>query len=333
VSSLSRLSIMKGNHPRLCNASYQVRWIWSKMLIAKWSIGGGCGTFLFVLCCLSNAIFHQWSSTSERPIGMMSISQKERSLRLHSSSLRSNDFYNSDLTNDNDQHNSDTFLTPLEEEKNSSDGFDALNDTYDPNMFVQHNAKDSIEDDLNLQQVLNAQVHLIDLRLDLPALRRDLSNEPYAGIYASFCMVDWSLHKASPNRYPMFVDLVQHSPECHSEDNIIRDVDLRALVNRAREYDSQVASGEEPSVVKLLDLTAVIFHESRCGSTLIANLLATMNPAEHRVYSEPKAPMQAMSSICGEDFSAAHPKRRPPCCKTCSILCGVRMICKRNGFL
>jgi hypothetical protein len=300
---------MKGNQPRLCNAPYQVRWIWSKILMAKWWIGGGCGTFLFVLCCLSNALIHQWSATKEHPMtALMSYSQKERSLRLQSSSLRSKDVYNSDLVNDNDQHNSDTFPAPPEEDKNSSDGFDALNDTFDPNMLVEAIEKESLEDDINMQRILNAEVHLIDLRLDLPALRRDLSNEPYAGIYASFCTVDWSLHKANPNRYPMFIDLIQHSPECQSEEHIIRNVDLRALANRARQFDAQAAIGEAPGVVQLLDLTAVLFHESRCGSTLLANLFAAMHPEHHRVYSEPKAPMQAMSSICGEDFSVCAPE-------------------------
>jgi len=83
-------------------------------------------------------------------------------------------------------------------------------------------------------------------------------------------------------------------------------VDLRALTNAARHYDANPPP--HAPRVKLLELTVVIFHESRCGSTLVANLLAAMHPAEHRVYSEPKAPMQAISTICGEDFTVCAPE-------------------------
>jgi hypothetical protein len=41
-----------------------------------------------------------------------------------------------------------------------------------------------------------------------------------------------------------------------------------------------------------------VFHESRCGSTLVANALAAMNPQSHRVYSESSPPIAALRA-CG----------------------------------
>jgi len=35
-----------------------------------------------------------------------------------------------------------------------------------------------------------------------------------------------------------------------------------------------------------MDTAGFIFHESRCGSTLVSNILAAVSPEEHRVYSE-----------------------------------------------
>lgn len=45
-----------------------------------------------------------------------------------------------------------------------------------------------------------------------------------------------------------------------------------------------------------------VLHESRCGSTLVANSLAAMNPEQTRVYSE-SAPFLAALTICGEGFT------------------------------
>ena len=56
--------------------------------------------------------------------------------------------------------------------------------------------------------------------------------------------------------------------------------------------------------VKVLNFTATVFHESRCGSALTANLLVAVDPAGHRVYSEsPAPPVQALYQVCGEVYS------------------------------
>ena len=63
------------------------------------------------------------------------------------------------------------------------------------------------------------------------------------------------------------------------------------------------AHDANPTGVKTLKLSGVVFHESRCGSTLVANALAAMNPAENRVYSESAPPIAALRNFCGEDYS------------------------------
>jgi hypothetical protein len=63
--------------------------------------------------------------------------------------------------------------------------------------------------------------------------------------------------------------------------------ELYDVVQKARAYDAV----QNPDKIKHLNLTGVVFHESRCGSTLVANALASMNPAQHRVYSESAPPI------------------------------------------
>lgn len=68
--------------------------------------------------------------------------------------------------------------------------------------------------------------------------------------------------------------------------------DLKKIVELAKAMD------ENNSTAHSIKLSGFIFHESRCGSTLVANALTAMDPIEHRVYSESKPPMSAMTA-CG----------------------------------
>jgi hypothetical protein len=75
-------------------------------------------------------------------------------------------------------------------------------------------------------------------------------------------------------------------------------MDLQRIATLARDHDRQ----QQPTnKVHVLNLTAVVFHESRCGSTLVANSLMAMNPDEHRVYSESSPPIAALR-LCGDLF-------------------------------
>lgn len=149
----------------------------------------------------------------------------------------------------------------------------------------------------NLHRILNAQVHLIELRVHSDEVERNKrSQTSYSGVYGTFCRLNWSLHKSNPSQYPMFRDLIANSPDCQG-DNLITNVDISKITQRARKYDATTPT------VNVLNLTAVVFHESRCGSTLTANLLAAMEPTQHRVYSESSPPLQALAQVCGDDYS------------------------------
>lgn len=94
------------------------------------------------------------------------------------------------------------------------------------------------------------------------------------------------------NSVPMFRDLVAKSQECEKTWTL----DIHKTTELARHRD-----GMKDGKVKPLNLTAVVFHESRCGSTLAANMMAAMDPVKHRAYSESQ-PCATALKICGEDF-------------------------------
>jgi uncharacterized membrane protein len=71
----------------------------------------------------------------------------------------------------------------------------------------------------------------------------------------------------------MFRFLVSHS-FCDKRKNQSI-VDLATIAEKTRRSDAQS-----------MDPTGFVFHESRVGSTLVANSLQSMNPAMNRVYSE-----------------------------------------------
>jgi len=99
---------------------------------------------------------------------------------------------------------------------------------------------------------------------------------------------------------PMFRDLVSKSPRCKKT---TQKVFLKDIATMARQMDRD--NQRQPTslqVPKPLNISGVVFHESRCGSTLVANSLIGMNPTQHRVYSESPPPVTAMR-ICGEDYS------------------------------
>ena len=95
----------------------------------------------------------------------------------------------------------------------------------------------------------------------------------------------------------MFRYLVDGSPACSKQ---LYTANLKELAALAREHDAQ--QQEAGSAPKALTIGGVVFHESRCGSTLVANSLVAMNPQKHRVYSESAPPIAALKSVCGETY-------------------------------
>jgi hypothetical protein len=96
---------------------------------------------------------------------------------------------------------------------------------------------------------------------------------------------------------PMFRDLVSHS-ECLDP----FEVDLKKVAYLARERDKQMLQNDNEQVPKVLNFTAAVFHESRCGSTLVANSMIAMDPQRHRTYTESAPPYSALTNICGARF-------------------------------
>lgn len=108
----------------------------------------------------------------------------------------------------------------------------------------------------------------------------------------------------------MFRDLLGKSPLCdqdYSGDDTLEEdeedlprgrfqFNLKELAEAARKADGKNKYPE----AKNLKLTGVAFHESRCGSTLVANSLIGMNPRKHRVYSESSPPISALG-LCSDN--------------------------------
>ena len=98
----------------------------------------------------------------------------------------------------------------------------------------------------------------------------------------------------------MFRFMLQKSPDCKSENALM--FDLKKVAYLARMRDDQFESSDKGP--KVLNLTAVAFHESRCGSTLVANSMIAMDPEKHRAYSESSPPVKAFH-MC-EDLTSCN---------------------------
>lgn len=148
--------------------------------------------------------------------------------------------------------------------------------------------------------ILTASVQLVDIAT---VHGYTIHDDSYTGIIAEFCTVNFSTQKDDPPSHPMFRDVVSQSPACTDR---IR-VDFASAVALVREYDdssSSTSGRKDEDEVKptILNLRGVVFHESRCGSTLAANTMVALDPTSNRVYSESGPPATAMR-ICGEDYS------------------------------
>ena len=94
---------------------------------------------------------------------------------------------------------------------------------------------------------------------------------------------------------------IQHmSPDCSDKNSVTFDLKKVAYLARLNDQKFEKSSSKGP---KVLNVTAVAFHESRCGSTLVANNMIAMDPKKHRVYSESPPPAQAFG-ICGDAFTS-----------------------------
>lgn len=114
----------------------------------------------------------------------------------------------------------------------------------------------------------------------------------YVNVKGHFCPIDWTMNKENPSSAPFFSYMAPY--ECTAKKIV---VDLQEIAEKARAFD-RVTSRH------LLRFDGAVFHESRVGSTLVANLLTTSG----RVYSEPQ-PVSTAFTAC-MDYGA---KKKSDC--------------------
>ena len=148
------------------------------------------------------------------------------------------------------------------------------------------------------RQILGASMNLVNI---YKSHSFSITDESYSGVVAEFCPLNFTAQKENPPSLPMFKDVIGMSPQCNNQNNL--HVDLKEAVDLVREFDAE----NTDTLPTILDLKGVVFHESRCGSTLAANSMMALNPEKHRVYSESSPPPTAFK-ICGEDYSECSPK-------------------------
>ena len=69
-------------------------------------------------------------------------------------------------------------------------------------------------------------------------------------------------------------------------------LDLHDIVQKTRAHDTENANN--PLAPKSIPPTAFLYHEGRCGSTLVSNSVTALEPAKTRTYSEPLPVLQAL---------------------------------------
>ena len=166
----------------------------------------------------------------------------------------------------------------------------------------------------NEQKIINGELHLINLNkptfyhMDNKTTSTTTTNNnnnnnnqrPYS-VIGTFCHLDWTLHKENPSNVPMNKDLIHKSKECHGTSMI--QMDVYDIVQKMKQFDlvslSTLSSqnNNNKNVIHTMEPTGFVFHESRCGSTLVANSLASYNPETNRVYSESNPPITAAKAF------------------------------------
>lgn len=142
--------------------------------------------------------------------------------------------------------------------------------------------------------ILSGKLHLIDVHVPSSAVRPGQLTPYGANVRGVFCELNWAAHKADPSKVPMFKDLLNVSNNC-KRTRIT--VPLGDIAVAARKVDREAAAAGS-SVPRSIPPNAFVYHESRVGSTLVANSLAAFDPERNRVYSESSPLINAMKA-CG----------------------------------
>lgn len=104
----------------------------------------------------------------------------------------------------------------------------------------------------------------------------------------TLCKLNFKEYNNAPQQYPMFKDLVRMS-KCNTNGNS-KYADLKQLVD-------EIKNNEHIKTNRRIDPSGFVFHESRVGSTLVANNLAS-NPWA-MVFSESDPPAHALTHCEG----------------------------------
>ena len=142
-------------------------------------------------------------------------------------------------------------------------------------------------------RIVNAELDLVAIDTDDIAPTHSEHGSKYRGVSATFCKLHWDKYKRDPPSLPMFKMLVQESG-CNRKENLFT-VDLADVARKLDERETE----EESMGVNVLPPAGFIFHESRVGSTLVANALTAMDPEGHRVYSESDPINRALAACDG----------------------------------
>ena len=171
--------------------------------------------------------------------------------------------------------------------------------------------------------ILSGKVYLVNLVIRGDGIIEKLG---YEGVQAHFCYLDFSKYKNDPSSSKLFdviynIQLLISCPIYLRTPfvSIIFVASMFEPLARSRRctqtlfsYDLKkivaLANAMDDSDVHAMEPSGFIFHESRCGSTLVANALTAMDPEEHRVYSEARPPILAMK-ICGTSGERCPPHR------------------------
>ena len=156
--------------------------------------------------------------------------------------------------------------------------------TRNDNRYVAMQKKNFQSDDI-IKMIQEGYLHLVDLRVTSNPFSTDADEPPYS-IQAQFCHLEFAKHKTDPAAVPMFKDLQAQSPACKSTRV---QVDLYTAATAAKQYDKS----HEGVSIRAMTPNGFVFHESRCGSTLVANSLVAFEPSQTRVYSESGPPISA----------------------------------------
>ena len=160
--------------------------------------------------------------------------------------------------------------------------------------------------------ILEGYLTLIDIQV-LSLVGTSTDSNKYK-VYGIFCKIDWKYQQNNPSIVSMFRDLKSKSIMCES--TTVR-VNLYNIVKATKKYDSESNHG----TVSVIDTpNGVVFHETRCGSTLFANLLASFitpqtktnnggsnGNGNSRVYSESPPPVTALKACAGLSNKSCNP--------------------------